>query len=201
MCRLRVSLSVGLSGCFALTPCPHTLSPRFVSLRFVSTLCPYASSSHRTRRSGATRIARRCRAGSGALSRSRSRSRPRAPVLPELPVLPVLPAGGQAPACQRTLGRADARPSRGCGPGVLLGAQHAASRDPTSPRLRRTGGFALPALARLCRSHPQCGADIPVCARSRGQRNVCPTLPRSIPAVSRNGFALPVLARFCRCVP
>ena len=41
-CRLRVGLSVGLSGC------SYTLSPHFVSplcrLRFVSTLCPYALS-------------------------------------------------------------------------------------------------------------------------------------------------------------
>ena len=48
---------MGLSGCFALTPCPRTLSPRFVGyassphfvptpcrIRFVSTLRPYALS-------------------------------------------------------------------------------------------------------------------------------------------------------------
>ena len=48
MYRLRVRLRVGLSGCFALTPCLHTLSPHFVStlcrIRFVPTLCPYALS-------------------------------------------------------------------------------------------------------------------------------------------------------------
>jgi len=47
-CRLRVGLSVGLSECFALTTCPHTLSPHLVStlcrLHFVQTLCPYALS-------------------------------------------------------------------------------------------------------------------------------------------------------------
>jgi len=79
------------SGCSALTPCPHTLSPHFVPLRFVSTLCP---PHHRTRRFGATRMARRSRAGSGALPRPRPRPRPRSPVLPGLPALPRLPAGG-----------------------------------------------------------------------------------------------------------
>jgi hypothetical protein len=34
---------------------------------------------------------------------------------------------GQASACPRTRGRADARPSRGCGHGVWFGALHAAS--------------------------------------------------------------------------
>jgi hypothetical protein len=84
--------------CYALAPCPHTLSPHFVSalcrLRFIPALCPSALSSHRTRRFGATRMVRWSRAGSGALSRPRPRPRPRprAPVLPILPVLPGLPA-------------------------------------------------------------------------------------------------------------
>jgi len=81
------------------------------------------------------------RAAGEATAFSSSSSIPVLPVLPELPVLPVLPAGWQASACPRNQGRADARPSRGCGPGVLFGAQCAASRD----------GFALPVLARFCR--------------------------------------------------
>jgi hypothetical protein len=114
-----------------------TLSPHFVStlcrLRFVPTLCHYALSSHRTRRSGATRMIRRSRAAvSGALSRSRSRSRPRprprprGPVLPILPGLPVLPTG---------IDRID---------------RWRQDRWPST-------------------NAAQCGADIPVCARLRGQ--------------------------------
>ncbi len=79
------------------------------------------------------------------------------PVLSKLPVLPGLPAIGVASACLRTLGRADARPSRDCGLGVLHGTPRAAA------------GTASPVLARFCGSCPQCGADIPVCAGLRGQ--------------------------------
>ena len=50
MYRLRARLRVGLSGCFALTPCLHTLSPHFVStlcrIRFVPTLCLHTLSPH-----------------------------------------------------------------------------------------------------------------------------------------------------------
>ncbi len=38
-------------------------------------------------------------------------------------------------------------------------------------------------------------------ASARADRNVCPTLPRSITAASRDGVAPPVLARFCGNFP
>ena len=126
------------------------------------------------------------------MARPRPRPRPRAPALPELPVLPGLPAGGQASACPRTRGRADARPSRGCGHGVWFGALRAASRD----------GFALPVLARLCQKlPPEWRGHSCLRGAARADRNVCPTLPRSITAACRDGFALPVLARFCGSCP
>ncbi len=38
-------------------------------------------------------------------------------------------------------------------------------------------------------------------ASTRADRNVCPTIPRSIAAASRDGFALPALPRLCRNFP
>ena len=121
------------------TPCPHTLSPHLVSTPCLHTLSPHFVPT---------------------LCRKRKRKRQRCPRLGYFVLVLVLVLEprycrycrncrncrreGQASACPRLRGRADARPSRCRGLGVFPGALRAASRD----------GVAPPVLARLCRSVP-----------------------------------------------
>ena len=100
----------------------------------------YQSPDHRTRRSGATRMAGQSRGGSGA-GRFTSHPRPRLPpVLPVLPCLPVLPVAGAPypPPCHIT----------------APASQHAAG-TPRVPRWRAGVAPLLPAPPRYTR-HAVC---------------------------------------------
>ncbi len=171
MCRLRV----GLSGWFKWVLCAYTLSPHLVptpclhtlSLRFVaSCLC------WRTRRSGATRMAQRSRAESGALSRPRPRprSRPR-------------PRARYCRYCR------SCRDCRWLPPHIHYPAVLQAGTGSRCGFVLRWRAFA--GTAPVWRGHS--------CLRgvARAGRNARPTLPRSIAAASRDGVAPPALARFC----
>ena len=110
------------------TLCLHTLSPHFVSLRFVFALCPYTSSHH-------------CRKRQGSWWRVIL-------VLDPGTADTAVPAGTTGARWGKRLLARGSGDSRGCGPSVLSGAQRAASRD----------DFAPPVLARFCGNCPRCGA-------------------------------------------
>jgi hypothetical protein len=161
--RLRAGLSVSLSGCFALTLCPHTLSPHFVPHTLSPHLVPTPCLFTLHLRTLSLRLVESSRKADGRIfvlvrdsSSSSSSSSQALPALPELPGLPELPAG-------------------------IDRYRQAATGSPNG--------------APVWRGHS--------CLRTstRADRNVCPTLPRSIAAASRDGVAPPVLARFCRRCP
>ena len=186
--------------CFALAPCPHTLSPHLVptpclftlrphtlsphlvSLRFVAALCPYALSKAKAQATEAQkarpivlvlvlgpryyrycRACRYCRRVSTGIDRYRQVATGAMASTKGAPVW-------RGHSCRRGIARA----GRNACP-TLPRSSTAASRDPTAPRLRRTGGVALPALARLCGNFP--GHSTPIDPHRPHQPPSTPSTP------------------------
>ena len=80
--------------------------------------------------------------------------------------------------------------------------RYCGTADPTGTaegyRQISTGGNSIDAIYKCC---PEWRGHSCLRTYTRADRNVCPTIPRSIAAASRDGVAPPVLARLCRCVP
>ncbi len=151
------------------TPCLHTLSPHLVPTHCLHTLSLYASSQHF--------VPTLCRKRQDNWRVDfRFRPRPRSRYYRYYRYY--RRTEGQASACPRIRGRADARPSRGCGLGVFCGALRAAGRD----------GVAPPVLARFCGNCPKCGAGLANVTAGDG-------------GLQRSGFSVHICCRLYRTAP